>query len=100
MALHKSIGEIRALPYPEYRSWELFYMIEPWGFENDEYRTAVILAMLHNLNQVKKNKMKQPKEFMRDMQGEVLRRIQPRPDLSEYTREQIIELIKKDFGIR
>jgi hypothetical protein len=97
LALSKSLGEIRALPYPEYRSWELFYLVEPFGFENDEYRLASILSMLFNVNR-SKGKARNPKDFMRDMQREVLKHIKAQPDVSTLSRDELIALIKKDFG--
>ena len=99
LALGKSIGEVRALPYPEYRSWELFHLVEPFGFENDEYRSAAILSMLYNINRTK-GKAKDPKDFMRDMVKEVLKQLTEIPDATELTRDELIKQIKKDFGIR
>jgi len=66
LALGKTIGEIRALPAPEYRSWQIYNLVEPWGFEDREYRTAVTLTMLHNIN-APKNKQKKPDVYMRNM---------------------------------
>lgn len=100
LALSKSVGEIRALPYPEYRSWELFYLVEPFGFENDEYRAASLLAMLYNINRSKKGKAKEIKDFMRDMAKIVLEQIKEQPDPREMSREELIRHVKKDFGIR
>jgi len=99
LALSKSIGEIRALPYPEYRSWELFYLLEPWDFENDEYRSAAVLAMLYNINR-SKGKPKEVKEFMRNLEDEVLKMVHEQPSLSELSRDELIKQVKKDFGIK
>ena len=66
LALGKTIGEIRNLPAPEYRSWQLFNLIEPWGFEDREYRTSIMLTMLHNVNSAKKYH-KNPSVYRRDM---------------------------------
>jgi hypothetical protein len=99
LALGRTIGEIRALPYPEYRSWELFYLVEPFGFENDEYRSAALLSMLHNINRTK-GKAKDVKDFMRDLQAEALKQLKEPPDISELSREELIRYIKKDFGIK
>jgi hypothetical protein len=62
LALGKSVAEIRALSIVEYRRWKLFYQIEPWGFHQDEYRMAAILAMLYNTTQ---RSPKTPNDFMR-----------------------------------
>ncbi|MCZ2155743.1 MAG: hypothetical protein LC114_17900 [Bryobacterales bacterium] len=100
LALGKSLAEVRALPYPEYRSWQLFYLAEPWGWQNDEYHFAALLAMLYNANRGKKGKARDVKDFMRNMQEAVLKELQDAPDISEMTREQIIAMVKRDFGIR
>jgi len=98
LALSKSIAEIRALPYPEYRSWELFYLLEPFGFENNEYLIAAILAMIYNVNRAK-GKAKQPKDFMRNMLASLVKQIQQPSDITAIPREKLIRQIKKDFGI-
>lgn len=100
MALGKSLAEVRALSYPEFRSWQLFYLLEPFGFEDREYRTASQLAMLYNINRGK-GKAKDAKEFMRDMKKVVideLSRIFSEP--KKLTPEEIAELAKRTFGIR
>ena len=75
-------------------------MIEPWGFENDEYRIGAVLAQLHNVNQTKKSKLKEAKDFMRNMAKAVLENLKPKLDINKLTREQLIDIIKKDFGIK
>lgn len=105
LALGKSLGEVRALPAPEYRRWLLFYLVEPWGFADREYRTGAQLAMLYNINRGKA-KEKDARAFMRDMPGEILKNFLGQPagfDLEamspEERREFIIAAIKSDFGI-
>lgn len=61
------------LPYREYQLWRLFYLVEPWGFHDQEYRTSVILAKLHNTNVAKKTQAKPISFFLRDMPKEVLK---------------------------
>jgi len=99
LALSKSIGEIRALPYPEFRAWQIYYLLEPWGWHNDEYYAALNLAMLYNINRGKA-KVKEPKEFMRDMQGELLKQLKSERDITEMSKDEIIKQVKKDFGIK
>jgi hypothetical protein len=99
LALSRTRAEIRAMPYPEYRSWELFYLLEPWGWHNDEYHAAVHMAMLYNINRGK-GKAKEVKDFMRDMEKQVLEQIQEMPDVTEMDRDELIRIIKKDFGIK
>ena len=99
MALSKSISEVRALTYPEFRSWQLFYLLEPWGWQNDEYYAAVNIAMQYNINRGKA-KVKEPKEFIRDMQGELLKQLEAERDITEMSKDEIIKQVKKDFGIK
>lgn len=100
LVLGKSVGEVRALPYPEYRSWQIFYLLEPWGFENDEIRAASLLAQIHNVNVSKRSDLQKPAAYMRDTQAEVLKRLQAPPDISKMTREELLAQIKKDFGVK
>ena len=86
------------MPYPEYRSWELYYLLEPWGWQNDEYHSAVNSAMLYNINRGK-NKAKSADDFMRDLPADFMRELD-KPQVEEMTREEIVKQIKKDFGIK
>ncbi len=103
LALGKSLGEIRALPYPEFRAWQMFYAAEPWGWWNEEYQLAALLSMLYNINRGK-GKAKDPKAFMRDTVKAVLSELKEAPDLSQLSfeeqRELVVKQIKKDFGIK
>lgn len=106
LALGKSEGEIRALPYPEWRRWQLHYLVEPWGWENQEYLMASVVAMIHNINQDKRSKMKNQKEFMRDMQNARLEALHRQAEIDYINslsinerKEYLLPIIKKDFGI-
>lgn len=100
LALHKSRAEIRAMPYPEYREWLIFYLIEPWGWLNEEMNTARLLSMLHNIHA---KKPKPVKDFIRDMVAGLLEALKPKPDLDDMTLEEkkilIAQAVKRDFGI-
>jgi len=61
------LSEIRSLPGEEFEAWQLFYMIEPWGWHDNEYRTGATLAMLNNVNAAKKKDIKKEADYMRDM---------------------------------
>lgn len=76
MALGMSIAQVRGLPYDEYHSWQLFYLLEPWGFPDREYRTGAMLAKLHNTNVSKRSQAKNESDFIRDMAKEVVRAIE------------------------
>jgi hypothetical protein len=106
LALGKSQREIRNLPNPEYRRWQLLYMLEPWGWQDREYRMAAILAMLNNVNVGKKKDTKQPAYFMRDMQDLITRNLfkkEDEPDLSQMAPEErkalAIKSMKEFFGV-
>jgi hypothetical protein len=72
LALGKSIAEIHRLPYPEYKSWQLFHMIEPWGFADREYRTAALMAQMYNVRVQKRSQAKKVTVWMRDTHKQVL----------------------------
>lgn len=90
------------MPYPEYRSWQLFYMIEPWGWHNDEYHFALIATTLHNVNVSKKANLKKVDVFIRKMQDEALKLLKEDEDLSpeQMTRDELIRAVKKDLNIK
>lgn len=67
LALGKSVGEIRALPYEEFQSWKHFYSYEPWGWHDVEYRTGLIAALLWNTHTGKKSQAKKISDYVRDM---------------------------------
>ena len=54
------------MPHPEWRSWYLFSLAEPFGWHDEEVRWASLMALLVNINKGKKSKTKKPKDFMRD----------------------------------
>lgn len=89
------------MPYPEYHSWELYALVEPFGWHNEEYQTASVVATLFNVNR-SKGKPKKVKDFMRDMEKLViaeLEREEQELQVASLTREELITLIKKDFGM-
>ncbi len=101
-----SLGEIRAMPYPEFRRWQLYDLLEPIGWPDAEYRTAAMLTMLYNANRGK-GRAKDVKDFMRNHLDGVLkelRSLQKQDELdampAEQRREYLLAQIKKDFGIR
>jgi len=106
LALGKSLAEIRAMPYPEFRRWQMYDLIEPIGWPDAEYRTAAILTMLYNANRGKGH-AKDMKDFMRNNLDGILkelRNMQKQEDLeampAEQRREYLLAQIKKDFGIK
>lgn len=108
LALGKTRSEIRALPATEYRDFELFYMLEPWGWPEQEYRLGRVLSeMFFIANHGKKNFT--PKQFMRDM-SEAYKlgddfdiSLMTREELKAYREEHRDELIaeaKQAFGAK
>ena len=109
LALGKSIEEIHTMPYPSYRTFELMYMIEPWGWINTEQQVSRILSMLLNLS-VKKKYHKQPSHFMRNILGEILKKFEAHRARNkerkmieamtiEERRAYLIPIIKRDMGV-
>jgi hypothetical protein len=71
LALGKSLEEVRRLPYKEILLWRMFYLVEPWGFVDQEFRDARLLAQLYNIN-APRNKQKPVQRFMRNMVSMVM----------------------------
>lgn len=104
LALGRSVAEIRALPYPEFRAWQVYYALEPWGWHNEEFHAANLLAMLFNINRGK-GKPRDAKEFMRNMEKALLDALKEQKDplegmSFEEQRAYMVQQIKKDFGIK
>jgi hypothetical protein len=106
LALHRSVEEVHLLPYPEYKRWWTFYLIEPWGWWNEEYQYARLLSMLRNVNISKESDAKQPKDFMRDMPKDLFDRLKEAetPDVLDgmtldEKRAWYIEQINRTFGL-
>jgi hypothetical protein len=104
LALGKTIGEIRALPATEFRRWQLFYMLEPWGWADAEYRTAIALSLLFNIHRGKES-AKDVSEFMRDMPKETLKYLEgadknliPEDLPFEERKARAMELARQFFG--
>lgn len=100
LALGKSLTEIRAMPYPEYRSWYAFYLIEPFGWIQDEVHVARLLSMLNNTHSTKS---KDPKDFMRfDYPEEVSKQLSVKTQMQdlpeEERRRRIKEAVMQTFG--
>ena len=93
------LSQVRAMPYQEWYAWRLYDLLEPIGWPNEEYHFAALQAMLYNANRGKKSKARDTKDFMRNMLDAVLKALEEQPDLNALTREQIVAMIKKDFGI-
>ena len=90
--LGKSLSEIRAMPYPEFRLWQNFYALEPFGFDNIEFHVSRILAQMYNL-QVKKSQRKKLSYWLRDMKKLVLQAIYKEKNKQKYEqREQVQEI--------
>lgn len=107
MALGKSLEEIRALPMPEYLGWMRFYTLEPWGWHNQEYLFASIIAMLYNVNKGKKQKAKTPADFMRDIVKGIEREIHQLHEKKRFEnmsreekREYVIKQAQSLFGAK
>jgi len=69
---------------PEYNSWRAFYLLEPWGWQDREYRTAAQMAMLFNVNKGKRVHAKKVKDFVRDMVAGITGAIKQRAEEKRY----------------
>lgn len=87
------------MPYPEYKIWQLFYLLEPWGTPLFDSALSQVLAMLHN-TVAGKGKARPPKHFLPDRLKQLLSALQEVPEPAELSREELVKQIKKDFGMQ
>lgn len=104
LALGMTVAEVRAMTFEEYTSWRYFYVLEPWGWHDREYRTSALLTMLNNVN-AKKSNRKEIKAFIRDMpklvEQEVMRsrkEVELRDRFKKASKEERMQMIAKSFG--
>lgn len=71
-----SLRKVRALPYPLYKRWQIYFMLEPWGFPDQEYRTAAVLAQINNSHVQKRSQLQKVDKRMRDMTKGILKHLQ------------------------
>lgn len=93
------------MPYPEFILWQTFYLLEPFGFHDAEYRTAALMATIRNANVSKKSALTKITTLIRDMGKEVLKWLrEERAQQSEAERyedmspEQKREFIRAQFS--
>jgi len=55
----------------EYRSWQSYYKLEPFGYQNDEYRWSFAMMMINNSHISKRRDAKRASHFFRDSASEV-----------------------------
>jgi len=62
-----TVGQLRdCMSSVEFKQWQAFYNLEPWGWHDREYRKAEVLAKIHNVNVSKRVHLKQPSDFIVD----------------------------------
>lgn len=92
------------MPAPEYRRWELFYMIEPWGWQNLEYLFGKLMSVIAAFSgRTQKGKNVSAKDFMRDdiagVKGELEIEAMIEGKSDEEIREMKKAMAKQAFGI-
>lgn len=106
LALGMTLGQIRAMPAPEYESWKLYYKVEPWGWREDEFRSARLLTYIYNSNVSTRSDAKQIRHFLRDPEvtiKEMVYQKEMRDRLMNATDDERSEMIAGAFagmGIR
>jgi len=103
-----SLVKVMNLPYPLYKRWKIFYLLEPFGFADAEYRTAALLAQINNSSATKRSQLQKVTRRMRDMPKELLKYIRATikkqsddssaPDLdTPEGKQQAAELVVRNF---
>jgi hypothetical protein len=101
LALGMTLGQIKALPLPEYRSWRAYYKVEPFGWQNDEYRLAYLMALLYNKSVSKRSDAKSTKDFMRDPEKAIENRYNEaklREKWLKATKKERMQMLAATFG--
>jgi hypothetical protein len=102
--LGKTIKEVRAMPATEYHRWELFYLIEPWGWHNTEYLFGKLMSVIAAFSgRTQKGKKISALDFMREdiagIKGELEIEAMIEGKSDEEIREMKKEMAKRAFGI-
>ena len=98
LALGMTLGQIRALPNEEYRSWRSYYKIEPFGWQDNEYRTAFLAMILYNTHA--KNG-KKTSDFMRDPEKAIesqINQAKQREKWLKATKKERMQMLAASFG--
>lgn len=105
LALGKSIGEIHKLSYPEYKSWQLFYSVEPWGWHINELRLGRLLALIFNIFRPKNVSPVRGEDFVSDIKEIISDREAKEEEIEAYEkmprkekRAYVVERLKRMFG--
>lgn len=88
------------MPYPEWRRWRTYFLLEPFGFWQTEAQVARLLSMLFNTHSKKPKKVA---SFIRkNFHQEVVDSFKTPPDLSSMTETErkryIREAAMRDLG--
>lgn len=59
---------LRRMSSRELSEWMAFYRLEPFGTEVDLLGSAITSATVYNVNRGKKNKAREPKDFIPDFE--------------------------------
>ena len=88
------------MPAKDYHTFELMYLLEPFGWQNNEYLFGKLMSVIATGKSKKAFKVK---DFMRDLAGELREEARMDNTLAtmnaEETRRFKIERIKQIFGI-
>lgn len=93
------------MPASEYHDWELMYLLEPWGWQEQEYRFGKLLAEMWTIAHKGKKQFKAV-DFMRDLKKWAYE-IEPDEltpeELKKYRqdhREELRAMAKMAFGVQ
>jgi hypothetical protein len=96
-----TIGQVRALPVPEFNRWKAFYALEPWGWWNTEIIVANLFSHLYNIANGGKKRVS-PREFIRDLTNGEKEKLETEEVMANMTDEEkrnyIRECAIKAFG--
>ena len=101
LALGMTLGLVRALPNEEYRSWLTYYKLEPFGWQDREYRTSALMAMMNNTSATNRSQAKKISHYMRDPAKAIEQEInksEQRERWLKATKQERMEMLAASFG--
>lgn len=64
LALGRTLGEIDRMPAYEFREWQHYHALYPFGDERADWRSGTIAAVIANVNRGKDQQAKSASDFM------------------------------------
>lgn len=68
----------------QFRDWQRYYELDPWGEDQKDLRAGVITAMTHNRHRSKKERARKPSDYFPRLQHKTREPRGRRPSSAEF----------------